>query len=91
CFVWEGPIQGAIAHLRERGVAIELGPVGRTGARGDSNSVYFRDPDDNELEVYCDNNPEEYIQMPNAYLGKEKLEFAQADKGLAEMLAEMQH
>jgi len=54
-------------------------------------SVYFRDPDDNELEVYCDNNPEEYIQMPNAYLGTEKLEFAQADKGLAEMLAEMRH
>lgn len=50
CFVWGGPIDGAIAHLRERGVAIELGPVERTGARGEGTSVYFRDPDGTLLE-----------------------------------------
>jgi catechol 2,3-dioxygenase-like lactoylglutathione lyase family enzyme len=50
CFVWDGPIDGAIAHLRERGVAIELGPVERTGVRGDGMSVYFRDPDGSLLE-----------------------------------------
>jgi catechol 2,3-dioxygenase-like lactoylglutathione lyase family enzyme len=51
CFVWSGPIDTAIAHLRERGVAIELGPVPRTGGRGDGTSVYFRDPDGSLLEL----------------------------------------
>lgn len=50
CFVWDGPIDGAVAHLRSRGVAVELGPVARTGARGDGTSVYFRDPDGSLLE-----------------------------------------
>ena len=50
CFVWEGPIDGAVAHLRAHGVAVELGPVQRTGARGDGTSVYFRDPDGSLLE-----------------------------------------
>ena len=51
CFVWEGPIDAAIAHLRSKGVAVELGPVERTGARGDGTSVYFRDPDGSLLEL----------------------------------------
>ena len=51
CFVWEGPIDVAIAHLRSKGVAVELGPVERTGARGDGTSVYFRDPDGALLEL----------------------------------------
>ena len=51
CFVWDGPIDGAIAHLKAHGVAIELGPVGRTGGRGDGTSVYFRDPDGSLLEL----------------------------------------
>ncbi|MBM4433717.1 MAG: VOC family virulence protein [Chloroflexi bacterium] len=51
CFVWDGPIAGAIEHLRSNGVAIELGPVERTGARGDGTSVYFRDPDGSLLEL----------------------------------------
>lgn len=51
CFVWDGPIDDAAAHLRERGVEIELGPVERTGARGDGKSVYFRDPDGSLLEL----------------------------------------
>jgi catechol 2,3-dioxygenase-like lactoylglutathione lyase family enzyme len=42
--------EGAVAHLAERGVAIELGPVRRYGARGVGTSVYFRDPDDSLLE-----------------------------------------
>jgi catechol 2,3-dioxygenase-like lactoylglutathione lyase family enzyme len=50
CFVWEGPIARAIAHLNEHGVTIELGPVPRTGAYGDGISVYFRDPDGSLLE-----------------------------------------
>lgn len=51
CFVWEGPIDGAVAHLRAKGVAIEFGPVARAGARGDGTSVYFRDPDGSLLEL----------------------------------------
>jgi catechol 2,3-dioxygenase-like lactoylglutathione lyase family enzyme len=50
CFEWDGPIDAATAHLEHRGVAIEEGPVPRTGARGDGTSVYFRDPDGSLLE-----------------------------------------
>jgi catechol 2,3-dioxygenase-like lactoylglutathione lyase family enzyme len=51
CFVWEGAIDGAIEHLRARGVEIEEGPVERPGARGQGTSVYFRDPDGSLLEL----------------------------------------
>jgi catechol 2,3-dioxygenase-like lactoylglutathione lyase family enzyme len=50
CFVWEGPVDDAVAHLRACGVEIELGPVPRHGARGEGQSVYFRDPDGSLLE-----------------------------------------
>src|SRR4051794_1025130 len=51
CFVWEGPIDGAVEHLRSAGVEIEEGPVARSGAQGDGASVYFRDPDGTLLEL----------------------------------------
>jgi catechol 2,3-dioxygenase-like lactoylglutathione lyase family enzyme len=51
CFVWPGPIEEAVEHLRTHGVEIETGPVGRSGARGDGTSVYFRDPDGSLLEL----------------------------------------
>ncbi len=51
CFVWDGRIEDAVAHLRSKGVAVELGPVERTGAHGDGRSVYFRDPDGSLLEL----------------------------------------
>jgi catechol 2,3-dioxygenase-like lactoylglutathione lyase family enzyme len=50
CFVWDGPIAGAVEHLERHGVAAELGPVERHGAGGDGTSVYFRDPDGSLLE-----------------------------------------
>jgi catechol 2,3-dioxygenase-like lactoylglutathione lyase family enzyme len=50
CFEWAGPIAEAAAHLSRCGVAIELGPVERSGARGMGMSVYFRDPDGSLLE-----------------------------------------
>jgi catechol 2,3-dioxygenase-like lactoylglutathione lyase family enzyme len=50
CFVWPGPIEAAIAHLRNEQVAVEIGPVTRHGARGKGVSVYFRDPDGSLLE-----------------------------------------
>jgi catechol 2,3-dioxygenase-like lactoylglutathione lyase family enzyme len=50
CFVWAGSIAQAVAHLEERGVDVETGPVSRLGARGHGTSVYFRDPDGSLLE-----------------------------------------
>ncbi|HEX8044516.1 MAG TPA: VOC family protein, partial [Rhizobium sp.] len=40
-----------IAHLAAEGVTVEEGPVRRAGATGPILSVYFRDPDDNLIEV----------------------------------------
>ncbi len=50
CFEWPGPIHEAIGHLRTHHVPVELGPVPRTGAKGNGTSVYFRDPDGSLLE-----------------------------------------
>jgi catechol 2,3-dioxygenase-like lactoylglutathione lyase family enzyme len=50
CFVWDGPIEDAAAHLEGHAVEIEEGPVDRNGARGAGRSVYFRDPDGSLLE-----------------------------------------
>ena len=54
CLVWEGSVQEVVDLLARNGVAVEAGPGPRTCARGVSTSVYFRDPDDNlvELTVY---------------------------------------
>jgi catechol 2,3-dioxygenase-like lactoylglutathione lyase family enzyme len=50
CFVWDGPIEGAVQHLQNNGVEVELGPVERFGAGGTGTSVYVRDPDGSLLE-----------------------------------------
>ena len=49
--MWDGPIDGAVEHLAARRIEIELGPAARAGARGDGQSVYFRDPDGTLLEL----------------------------------------
>jgi catechol 2,3-dioxygenase-like lactoylglutathione lyase family enzyme len=51
CLVTRMPIDDVIAELEGAGVAIEEGPVPRTGALGPITSVYFRDPDGNLIEV----------------------------------------
>jgi catechol 2,3-dioxygenase-like lactoylglutathione lyase family enzyme len=51
CFVWDSNIDDAVEHLDRHGVAIELGPVERFGARGAGASIYFRDPDGSLLEL----------------------------------------
>lgn len=53
CFEWAGRIEEAVEHLGRHGVGVELGPVARFGARGEGNSVYFRDPDGSLLEFIC--------------------------------------
>ena len=51
CFVAATPIDQVMQHLRACGVPVLEGPVPRTGALGPIVSVYFRDPDQNLIEV----------------------------------------
>ena len=51
CLITRVPLEDAMAHVRACGVAIEEGPVTRTGATGPIASFYFRDPDGNLVEV----------------------------------------
>jgi catechol 2,3-dioxygenase-like lactoylglutathione lyase family enzyme len=52
CFRWHGPIGTALALLGSVDVAIVEGPVPRSAADGvRGESVYFRDPDGNLLEL----------------------------------------
>jgi catechol 2,3-dioxygenase-like lactoylglutathione lyase family enzyme len=51
CFIAQTTLAEVVAHLRACGVAIIAGPVQRTGAVGPIESVYFRDPDLNLIEV----------------------------------------
>jgi catechol 2,3-dioxygenase-like lactoylglutathione lyase family enzyme len=51
CLIAEGPLEQVIEDLAEHSVPIEEGPVERTGATGPILSVYFRDPDQNLIEV----------------------------------------
>ena len=59
CFITDLPLAQVIAHVRSCGVAIEEGPVARTGATGPIESIYLRDPDGNLIEIanYSDKNP----------------------------------
>lgn len=51
CFITETPVGEVVAHLNACAVPILEGPVPRTGATGPITSVYFRDPDQNLIEV----------------------------------------
>ena len=51
CLISETPLAQVIAHVKSCGVAIELGPVARTGAEGAMTSIYLRDPDRNLIEI----------------------------------------
>jgi catechol 2,3-dioxygenase-like lactoylglutathione lyase family enzyme len=51
CLLASVPLDEVIAKLKAENVAIEMGPVPRTGARWPIRSVYFRDPDHNLIEV----------------------------------------
>ncbi|WP_189048663.1 cupin domain-containing protein [Aliidongia dinghuensis] len=53
CLIADGPLSEIEARLAAAGVPIELGPVERNGALGPMQSVYFRDPDQNLVEVSC--------------------------------------
>jgi catechol 2,3-dioxygenase-like lactoylglutathione lyase family enzyme len=51
CFITATPMNQIIDHLQTHGVSLIEGPVQRTGATGDLESVYFRDLDNNLIEV----------------------------------------
>jgi catechol 2,3-dioxygenase-like lactoylglutathione lyase family enzyme len=52
CFRFAGPIGSAVRLLREHGVEIVDGPSPRTDNQGNpAQSVYFRDPDGNLVEL----------------------------------------
>lgn len=51
CFISDTPLPAVIEHLRPFGVKIIEGPVEHMGALGKIKSIYFRDPDNNLIEV----------------------------------------
>jgi catechol 2,3-dioxygenase-like lactoylglutathione lyase family enzyme len=64
CFISKEQMPEMLDYLRSQGVEIEDGPVSRTGARGPIISVYFRDPDQNLIEV--SNYLDESLEPANA-------------------------
>jgi len=46
-------LTAVVEALRENHIPIRDGPVSRWGARGQATSVYFLDPDGNEVEIRC--------------------------------------
>ena len=51
CFIVAASLADVMKRLQDHGVAIEQGPVDKTGATGPIKSVYVRDPDLNLVEV----------------------------------------
>ena len=51
CLIAALPLEKVLDHLRAENIAIVAGPVTRRGAAGTMQSVYFRDPDGNLVEV----------------------------------------
>lgn len=51
CFLTSRSLAEWQAHLARLGIAIEAGPVPRSGATGPITSLYLRDPDGNLIEI----------------------------------------
>lgn len=76
----EEQLRTAYAELKQREVKISF-----TVDHGITKSVYFFDPDGNELEVYSDNVPADFAHLENSYGGMTKLDFAPDDPSLADV------
>lgn len=51
CFITNTNLEDAMEHVKSQGVQIIEGPLPRTGATGPLISFYFRDPDENLIEI----------------------------------------
>lgn len=81
----EDHLRAAYREFKENQVPIDF-----TVDHGITKSIYFRDPDGHQLEVYCDNPPEYVQQMrTNKYAGMDKLDFAAEEPGIAEAFRQM--
>jgi len=53
CLVAEGTIEAIVDELKRHGLEIEGGPRNLSGARGNAEGLYIRDPDGNMVEIRC--------------------------------------
>ncbi len=51
CVMTHAPLSDWISHLSDEGIKVEGRPICRTGLRGPMNSIFFRDPDRNLVEI----------------------------------------
>jgi catechol 2,3-dioxygenase-like lactoylglutathione lyase family enzyme len=51
CFIIDTPLSDAKNHIESLGIKIIQGIVSRTGALGEIESIYLRDPDKNLIEL----------------------------------------
>jgi catechol 2,3-dioxygenase-like lactoylglutathione lyase family enzyme len=51
CLIASAPLSDVLDRLAQHEVTVELGPIQREGALGPMQSIYFRDPDGNLVEV----------------------------------------
>ena len=82
----EEHLRAAYRELKEKHV-----PIVSTVDHGITKSIYFRDPDGHQLEVYCDNSAEYIASLPKSYAGTDKLDFAPDEPGLRESFRKMMH
>ena len=80
----EEHLRAAYRELKEKQV-----PILSTVDHGITKSIYFRDPDGHQLEVYCDNSPEYIARLGNSYAGMDKLDFAADEPGIREGFRKM--
>lgn len=73
----EDHLRAAYHELTEKGV-----PIYFTADHGITKSVYFKDPDGNTVEVYCDVAPEERTREAR----NRKLDFAADARGIGDVL-----